>query len=180
MNMLRLFLVLTFFTGVAYPLAVTLISQGLFYQKANGSLIKKGSAVVGSELLAQSFKSDKFFHPRPSASDYATLPSGATNLSVTSEILREKYRQIKAQNPDATDDALSSSGSGLDPHISVQNANSQAPRIAMVRGIPLNSVLALIKEHVEGPQLGTWGQFRVNVLKLNLEIEKQGMNANTR
>ncbi|HKB90156.1 MAG TPA: K(+)-transporting ATPase subunit C [Opitutaceae bacterium] len=189
------------FCGV-YPLAVWAGGQALFPDKANGSLIvDKSGAVRGSRLLAQSFISDKFFWPRPSAAGtgYDATSSGGTNLGPTSDKLANGVHKKDASGKDLNDpdnfdgikdlvaayrtahglkdtdavpaDAVTRSASGLDPHISVANAKFQAARVATARGISLTAVHQLIAKHTEGPDLGILGEPGVNVLTLNLELD---------
>ena len=168
-----------------YPLAVFGLAQLFFPHRANGSLIRDGHGEVrGSELIGQQFTSDKFFHPRPSAAGtgYDATASGGSNLGPTSQKLRDaiaervtQYRKesgLSAGEP-VPADAVTASGSGLDPHISVRNAEIQANRVARTRNIPREKILRLIASATEGPQLGVFGETRVNVLKLNLLLERQ-------
>jgi len=167
----------------AYPLAVWVGAQTLFPAKANGSLVvDKDGAVRGSALLAQNFSSDKYFQPRPSAAGtgYDATSSSGTNLGPTSQKLAASIKAVVAAyrkaNGLASDapvpaDAVTSSGSGLDPHISVANAELQAPRVARARGLPLETVRTLIARHTEGRSLGVLGEPGVNVLLLNLALD---------
>jgi K+-transporting ATPase ATPase C chain len=161
MKMLRLFLMLTLLCGVIYPMAVTIVSQTFFADKANGSLVVKNGQLIGSSLLAQKFERQDFFHPRPSAADYATIPSGASNNSV------EKIKQNHKAGREST------SASGLDPHISPEMAFAQVSRVAAARGQSEVSLEKLIKAHIEGETLGIWGRPRVNVLELNISLSEQ-------
>jgi potassium-transporting ATPase KdpC subunit len=168
----------------AYPLAVWAGAQALFPAKANGSLVVgTGGAVRGSALLAQSFTSDRYFQPRPSAAGtgYDATNSGGTNLGPTSRKLADSIRAAvaayRAANGLVADapvpaDAVTSSGSGLDPDISVANAEIQARRVARVRRLPLDSVEGLVAANTDGRQLGILGEPRVNVLLLNLALDK--------
>lgn len=182
----RMLLVLTVLTGVIYPLFVTLVSQVMFPYQANGSLIRQGDVVVGSELIGQVVDDPRYFSGRPSAvnamqADEATLiSSGASNLSMTDEALLAAYAERAAAFRVANnlpDDAsipnemMMASGSGLDPHISPDSALLQAPRVAESRGIPVEDVLTLIAEYTEAPQWGIWGEPRLNVLMLNLALD---------
>ena len=164
-----------------YPVAVWAVGQGLFSDKANGSLVKVDGKVTGSSLLAQGFTAPKYFHPRPSAAGqgYDAVNSGGTNLGPTSKKLIEDVKQrvadYRTENglPPGTPvpaDAVTSSASGLDPHISPANANLQAGRVAAARGIPKEEVLRKIQANTEGRSLGILGDPRVNVLKLNLSL----------
>src|SRR3990172_8618301 len=175
-----LFLVVLF-CGI-YPVAVWVIAQGLIPHKANGSLVKINGRVVGSSLLAQGFAGPAYFHPRPSAAGqgYDAANSSGTNLGPTSKKLIEDvkrrvadYRAEKGLTPDAPvpADAVPSSASGLDPHISVRNALLQSARVAKARGIGEKVVLAKVGAHTEGRTLGFLGEPRVNVLTLNLSLD---------
>lgn len=173
---LKVLLFLSFLTGIAYPLLVTICGQILFKKQANGSLIIEKNTIKGSELIAQKFKQDKYFHSRPSSGDYATIPSGASNLGATSQALKEKTEKLAAQNgKDAPADMLTSSGSGLDPHISVAAAKYQILRVAKARnitGAQLEKLRDLVHNQVEGPDWMIFGNSRVNVLKLNLLLDQ--------
>lgn len=169
-----------------YPLLVFGIGQALFPSKANGSLITdRSGAVRGSRLLGQQFATDNYFHSRPSAAGngYDATSSGGSNLGPTSQKLRDsiaqhitEYRQENTltANAPVPADAVTASGSGLDPDISPENARLQAPRVAKARGLPLEKVQALIGEHTDGPDLGVLGDPRVHVLELNLALDAAG------
>jgi potassium-transporting ATPase KdpC subunit len=165
-----------------YPVVVWGIAQAAFPEKANGSLLKVGGNVVGSSLIGQGFKGPAYFHPRPSAAGrgYDAANSGGTNLGPTSkrliEDVRDRVAAYRAENGLSSDtpvpaDAVTSSASGLDPHISPANANLQAGRVASARGIPKEEVLRRIRAHTEGRTLGFLGESRVNVLTLNLSLD---------
>jgi K+-transporting ATPase ATPase C chain len=165
-----------------YPTLIWGLGQGLFPEKANGSLIVKGGNTMGSSLLAQGFAGEKYFHPRPSAagSGYDAANSGGSNLGPLSKKLIadtvQRVRGYRAENNLAPDvrisaDAVSASGSGLDPHISPENARLQAPRVARARGVSEELVSSKIKAHTEGRTLGIFGEPRVNVLMLNLDLD---------
>lgn len=167
---------------VIYPLAVWAISQGVFPRQANGSLVEVKGRIAGSSLLAQGFAGSSHFHPRPSAAGrgYDAAGSSGTNLGPTSEKLVEAVKRrvddYRAENglpPDAPvpADAVTSSGSGLDPHISVENARLQAGRVAEARGKTKEEILEKVRAHTEGRDLGLLGDPRVNVLMLNLELD---------
>jgi K+-transporting ATPase ATPase C chain len=166
--------------GIGYPLVVTGIAAVLFPHKANGSLILKDGAVIGSELLAQSFTADRYFHPRPSAAGngYDATSSGGTNLAQSNAKLVQRIQgdidALAAKNPGkpVPIDMVTYSGSGLDPDITPDNANYQAPRVAQARGLSLDQVHALIAQHITGRDLGLLGEPRVNVLDLNLALDK--------
>ncbi|AUG55289.1 potassium-transporting ATPase subunit KdpC [Thalassospira marina] len=172
--------VMTVITGVAYPLAMTGIGQGLFAEEANGSLIKKDGVVVGSRLIGQKFESDRYFHPRPSyAGDgYEGDNSGGSNLGATS---KELVSGIKARSLDLSAkngnrpvpiDLLTASGSGLDPDISPESARFQMERVAKARNMPLNDLEELVAAHIEERTFGLIGEPRVNVLMLNLALDE--------
>jgi len=168
--------------GLLYPLAITGISQVVFPGAANGSLVKVNGRVVGSSLIAQGFTSAKYFQPRPSAAGtgYNAMDSSASNLGPTSrELITRVQADVRAQI--ARDpglkfgavpvDMVTTSGSGLDPDITVANARAQAPRVAAARGMSLARVLTLVTSHTTGRQLGFLGEPRVNILKLNLALD---------
>ncbi|MGD0615348.1 MAG: K(+)-transporting ATPase subunit C [Verrucomicrobiota bacterium] len=170
-----------------YPLVVFGIGRALFPGKANGSLIvDPGGTVRGSRLLGQQFTADNYFHSRPSAAGngYDPTSSGGSNFGPTSQKLHDSIAQniadYRAQNGLGTNapvpaDAVTASGSGLDPHISVRNADLQAPRVARARGLSVEKVLELARANTEGPDLGFLGEPGVNVLTLNLALD--GLNA---
>jgi len=169
-----------------YPLVVFGLGQALFPHKANGSLIVDAHGnVQGSRLLGQQFATDKYFHPRPSAAGngYDSTSSSGSNLGPTSQKLRDSITQniadYRTQNGLATNapvpaDAVTASASGLDPHISPQNAELQAARVAKARSLPLEKVRALIAQHTNGADLGVLGDPGVNVLELNLALDAIG------
>ncbi len=167
---------------VVYPVVVWGIAQGAFPRQANGSLIEANRKVVGSSLLAQGFAGPAYFHPRPSAAGqgYDAANSSGTNLGPTSKKLIEGVRQrvadYRAENGLTSDapvpaDAVTSSASGLDPHISVENARLQAGRVAKARGLSREEVLGKIAVHRDGRDLMIFGEPRVNVLMLNLDLD---------
>jgi K+-transporting ATPase ATPase C chain len=176
------FLAFTVLTGIAYPLAVTGVAQVAFPARADGSLIERNGEVLGSRLIGQPFSGARYFHPRPSAAGdgYDAMASSPSNLGPTNEDLLEAveereaaYRRENRLGPDeqVPIDALTSSGSGLDPLISLANARSQAPRVGRARELDLDEVLALVDEHTEGRSLGFLGEPGVNVLELNLALD---------
>lgn len=167
-----------------YPLAVWAIAQGVFPHRANGSLIKANGKVVGSSLLAQGFSGPAYFHPRPSAAGqgYDAANSSGTNLGPTSKKLidgvRQRVADYRAENdlPPETPvpaDSVNSSASGLDPHISVENARLQAGRVAKARRLPKEEIVRRIAVHTEARSLMIFGEPRVNVLMLNLDLDEK-------
>ena len=168
----------------AYPLLVTGVARTVFPEKAAGSLIKDGSGrLVGSALLGQNFTGEKYFHPRPSAAGadgYDAASSGGSNLGPTSrklaDSLEERITAYRKANGLAADrevpaDAVTASGSGLDPHISPANASLQADRVAKARNLPVENVRELIESNTDKPDLGIFGDAGVHVLKLNLALD---------
>jgi potassium-transporting ATPase KdpC subunit len=179
---LGMLLLFTVITGVAYPLVVTGIAQAVFEDKADGSLVERDGEVIGSELLGQPFKEAVYFHPRPSAVKYDGTLSSGSNLGPTNQELLdaierrvERYRDENGLDSDVEVpvDAVTSSGSGLDPDISVANARLQAPRVAEERGMDIADVLHLVADHTDDRTFGFLGEPRVNVLELNLALDAQ-------
>lgn len=173
---LSLTLVFTALTGLAYPLAMTGVAQTLFPAAANGSLIEREGTVIGSALIAQPFAGTAYLHPRPSASGWNAAGTGASNLGPTSAALitsvAERRAAWEAANGTAAPiDAATTSGSGLDPDVSVENALGQSDRIATARGADPAAVRALIEGAVEQPFLGLYGEARVNVLLTNIALD---------
>ena len=192
-------LVMTIVFGVAFPFVITVIARVAFPHQANGSLIKKDGKVVGSELLGQNFSSPRYFHPRPSAAGagYDAASSGGTNLGPTSDKLingihkklpngeddpgnydgikdlAAVYRKENGLPPNAAvpADAVTRSASGLDPHISPANAEMQVARVARERKLTVDAVRRLIEKNSEPRQLGFLGEPRINVLRLNMELD---------
>jgi K+-transporting ATPase ATPase C chain len=174
-------IVLTVLVGIIYPFVMTGLSDLLFKEKARGGLIEKEGKVVGSRLIGQPFKGPGYFHSRPSAagSGYDATASGGTNLGPTSKQLFEEQvkgraRELRAENPNTEIpvDLITSSGSGLDPHISPAAADFQIPRVARERRMSEDKVKQLVQEHSEGRQFGVLGEPRVNVLELNLALDE--------
>ncbi len=174
-------IVLTVLVGIIYPFVVTGLSELFFKEKARGSLIERDGKVVGSRLIGQAFKGPGYFHSRPSASGwgYDATASGGTNLGPTSkrlieEQVRKRSKELRAENPDVPIpiDLVTSSGSGLDPHITPAAAEFQIPRVARERRMSEGKVKQLVQEHTEGRQFGVLGEPRVNVLELNLALDK--------
>lgn len=171
-----LLLAMTLLTGLAYPLAMTGIALLVAPGAASGSLVFRDGLPVGSDLVGQAFARPEYLHPRPSASDYGAMPSGASNLGPASAGLRDAIAARRAawqaeNGVSPPVDAVTASGSGLDPHVSPENAQGQAARIAAARGVPVADVLALITAATEAPWLGLYGQPRVHVLRLNLALD---------
>jgi potassium-transporting ATPase KdpC subunit len=182
---------LTLLTGLAYPLAMTAIAGVIFPKQAQGSLIEKDGKVVGSALIGQEFKEDKYFHGRPSATTapdpadssktvpapYNAANSGGSNLGPTSKALDDRVKEdvdkLKAENPNAAVpmDLVTTSASGLDPDISPESALFQVPRVAKARNLPEDRVSQLVTENTKGALAGLLGEPRVNVLELNLALD---------
>ena len=190
-----LLILLTLITGLAYPLAMTAIAGVIFPKQAQGSLIEKDGKVVGSALIGQEFKDDKYFHGRPSATSapdpadstktvsapYNAANSGGSNLGPTSKALNDRIKEdvekLKAENPYASVpvDLVTTSGSGLDPDISPDAALFQVPRIAKARNMPDARVRQLVTEYTHGRMAGLLGEPRVNVLALNLALDQAAL-----
>jgi potassium-transporting ATPase KdpC subunit len=168
----RALFVFTVLTGAFYPLAITLAARA-FPEKAGGSLITVDRKTVGSSLFAQKTESPRYFWPRPSAADFATVASGASNKGPTSADLVKSIGERRAKfGASAPAEMLTASGSGLDPHISPEAAQQQVARVAAERKIPAESVAALVARTTEAPQFGIFGNERVNVLLLNLALDR--------
>ena len=175
-----IFLVFSIMTGLAYPLGITGLARLFFAQKAAGSLVAgAGGRVVGSELIGQKFASPRYFHSRPSANDYDATGSGGTNFGPASakyfKDVAERVKKARAEDAIAPDaavpaDLVLASASGLDPHITLDAALVQAPRVAAARGLPPETLKSLVESTAEG--LYTGGQPRVNVLLLNLAVDR--------
>ncbi len=177
---IRFTIVATVLLGLAYPLAITGVAHLVFPRKAAGSLILRDGEVIGSELLAQSFTSDKYFHPRPSAagSGYDATSSGGSNLAQSNKALVDRIQgsinTLAKENPSrpVPIDLVTTSGSGLDPDITPDAAYFQVPRIAKARNLSEDAVRQLVAAHITPRQLGVLGEPRVNVLHLNLDLDK--------
>jgi K+-transporting ATPase ATPase C chain len=177
-------LVFTVLTGMVYPGLVTALCQAFFHDKANGSLVEVNGQVVGSSLIGQNFAKPEYFHPRPSAAGndgYDASSSGASNFGPTNQKLDDRVKasveQFRKENPDYTGpipaDLVTASGSGLDPDTSLASAEAQAERVAKARGIRVEQVRQLVMANTENRDLGFLGEPRVNVLALNLALDRQ-------
>jgi K+-transporting ATPase ATPase C chain len=180
---LRIKLFMTVLLGVVYPMVITGICQVLFPHQANGSLVTAGGKVIGSELIGQNFSKPEYFQPRPSAAGsdgYDPTSSGGSNYGPTNQKLIDRVKasvaKFRKENPDYQGpipaDLLTTSASGLDPHLSPDSAQAEAPRVAKTRGAALERVNQLIAQFTERPDLGILGEPRVNVLMLNLELDR--------
>jgi potassium-transporting ATPase KdpC subunit len=182
---IKILVIMTILTGILYTVLTTVIAQLVFPNKSSGSMIEKNGEVIGSELIAQKFLSDKYFRSRPSAIDYNPLPSGASNLGPTSRVLKDFVEERRKHfieenflplNTIAPTEMLFASGSGIDPHISPEAALLQVDRIAQARGFDEQKkalLKTLVQNHIEAPQFGFLGETRVNVLKLNLALDEK-------
>lgn len=174
---IRTFIILSILLGLIYPLAITGIAQVAFPQKANGSLIVENNQVVGSSLIGQKFDKPEYFHSRPSAVGYNAAGSGASNLGPSSKKLADRVKSDIAKNNlsgNIPADMVLTSASGLDPHISIENAKLQAKRVLKIRNISEIQMNKLIEENTDHELLGIWGHEGVNVLKLNIALDKEG------
>lgn len=180
MPALRYKIFMTILLGLVYPFAMTGISQVLFSNNANGSLVSRSGHIVGSALIAQNFERPEYFWPRPSAVGYNPLPSGGSNLGQAAAALKqaveERRAKLKAAHPEQQgeppQDLLFASASGLDPHISLEAASYQLPRLAKARNLDTAQVQKLVAEVTENRQFGIFGEPTVNVLALNLALDK--------
>jgi K+-transporting ATPase ATPase C chain len=179
---IRISIVLLLICGLFYPVAVTLVGGAIFPYQANGSMINDSSGnPIGSELIAQAFDKDYYFHPRPSAAGtdgYDPTSSGGSNLGATNQKLIDRVTSdaaaLRQENPSLTvlpADLLTTSGSGLDPDISREAAMAQVPRVAQARGISEQQVTDVVNAHITRPDFGIFGVPRINVLKLNLALD---------
>ncbi len=181
---LRMNLFATILFGVAYPLAITGICQVVFPHQANGSLIVQGGKVIGSDLIGQNFAKPEYFHPRPSAAGndgYDATASGGSNYGPTNQKLIDRVKasvaQFHKENPDyhgpIPADLVTTSASGLDPDISPASAEAQEARVAQARGVPVDQIHQVVAQYTQAPEFGILGEPRVNVLKLNLALDRQ-------
>jgi K+-transporting ATPase ATPase C chain len=179
---MRFTLITTVVFGLVYPLVVTGISQWIFPKQANGSLIVKNGQVVGSRLIGQAFSGEKYFHSRPSAAGngYDATASGGSNLGPTNQTLVTRVQQdvakLQQENPGVAipADMVTTSGSGLDPEISPASAEFQLARVAKARGISAEELRKIVAKHTQPRQYGLFGEARVNVLELNLDLDASG------
>lgn len=178
---IKIFCIFSVLLGIVYPLFITVIAQIVFPNRANGSLVYTGNTVIGSELIGQNFDRPEYFNSRPSAVDYNAQGSGGSNYGPTNKKLIERVgtqiNKIKAENnldPDfkIPADMVLTSSSGLDPNISVENARIQAKRISKIRNIPEDTIKNLIEKYIDPDFLGLWGQPGINILKLNIALDK--------
>ncbi len=173
-----IFLIFTFVSGILYPLFITGIAQIVFKTEANGSLIELNNKVIGSKLIGQSFTEARYFHSRPSEVNYDASKSGGSNLGPTNKKLinriTSRYNELQNENPNSPVpvDLITSSASGLDPHITLKAAFFQVPRIAKARNIPEEDIINIIKHHIERKLFGFIGEERVNVLLLNIKLDR--------
>jgi K+-transporting ATPase ATPase C chain len=173
--------VTTVLLGLVYPMVVTGLAQVIFPHKANGQLIVKNGRVMGSKIIGQRFSGPGYFHSRPSAAGngYDAANSGGSNLGPTNQKLLDRVKGdvmvAQSENPGAPVpiDMVTTSASGLDPHITAANADFQLPRVAQARGISVEQLRAVVSKHTEGRQFGILGEPRVNVLELNLDLDRQ-------
>jgi K+-transporting ATPase ATPase C chain len=170
---LSVFFVLTVLTGVVYPYAIDLATRGLFPDQASGSLIRVGDRIIGSRLIGQEFKRRDYFWGRPSAVANQPLPSGGSNASGTSEVLRKQIEDRRKEG--RTGDLLFASASGVDPDVSPESAFSQVERVAAERKISKETLDRLVEYGIEERTWGFLGERRVNVLRLNLALDEQSL-----
>jgi len=185
---IKLFIGFSILLGLVYPLAITGIAQATMKDKANGSLIEIDGKIIGSSLIGQKFDKSEYFNSRPSAVDYNASGSGASNLGPSNkklmEQVKERIAKCKMQNAKSNlspltshfslpSDMVLTSASGLDPHISLENAEFQTHRIAKIRGVSETEIKKLVSKNTDHDFIGIWGQDGVNVLKLNIALDKK-------
>ena len=176
----RASIILLLICGLAYPLATTGVAQVIFPKQAEGSLIKSNGKIEGSKLIAQEFKGPEWFHSRASAANYDPTASAATNAAVASdayvEATKEKIDELRKENPnlgkDIPADLVTTSGSGFDPDLSPDAVKAQVPRVAKATGISEAKLVSLVNKHTTNRQLGIFGEPRVNILELNIALQK--------
>jgi potassium-transporting ATPase KdpC subunit len=188
---IRMMLIMTVFTGIIYPVFMTLLSHAVFPYKANGSMIEKNGTIIGSELIGQRFIEEKYFTSRPSGIDYNPMPSCGTNWGPTDKRMADSVRAQRQRfiehnflpvGTTVPQEMLFASASGVDPHISPEAAMMQVNRIARVRKLNLDEthfLKKLVEDFTKGPQFGILGNPRVNVLKLNLTLDREFLRMNT-
>ncbi|PEJ49372.1 potassium-transporting ATPase subunit C [Bacillus sp. AFS002410] len=177
---IRASIILLLICGFIYPLATTGVAQVIFPKQANGSLIETNGKVTGSKLLAQEFKGPEWFHSRASAARYNPTASAATNAAVASKeyikATKNKINELKKDNNDLGNtipaDLVTTSGSGFDPDLSPEAVKAQVPRVAKATGLSEDQLITLINKHTKARQIGIFGEPRVNILELNLDLEK--------
>lgn len=172
-----LLVLFTLLLGLAYPLAMTGVAGLVFPAQASGSPVRVGERLIGSSLIGQAFASDGYFHPRPSAPGYDAMASGGSNLGPLSKKLIDRVKgDLAGAAGPVPADSVTLSASGLDPDISPQNAVAQVVRVAAARNLPVEKVTALVTDHTAGRLFGVIGEPRVNVLALNLALDKLAAN----
>lgn len=181
---LKIITIMTFITGIVYPLTITLLGQIIFPYQSNGSILYKDNLKIGSELISQSFESDKYFWSRPSCNNYNSSSSGASNMSFTNKQLKEKVNELRKNfieknfldnNQEIPNEMIFCSGSGLDPHISIESVKLQIKRVCKSRSFDnykKERLENIINKITEKPQLFILGNKKINVLKLNIELDK--------
>jgi len=182
LSSLSILIIFIILFGLIYPLGIMVITHPFFADQANGSLISKNKQIIGSHLIGQNFTQDYYFHPRPSAAGkgYDPMASSGSNLGPANKIRRALFAKRVANaapNQAIPIDLITASGSGLDPDISPESAFYQAPRIAKARKLPLSKITTLIKQHIQKRTFFILGEPRVNVLELNLALDKMEKNS---
>ena len=171
---LKIYFFMSLILGLIYPAMITVFGQTFFSKQSNGSLIEINGKIIGSELIGQKFEGEGYFWPRPSATDFNAIPSGGSNLGPTSRALKEavlaRQGKLGAMAPKSL---LFASGSGLDPELDLEGVNYQIPRVSKARGVPQEILRSMVAANTEKRMLGFIGEERVNILKLNLALDKQ-------